>query len=150
MTLNFAEMTDIEIIDFVTANSHYFAEEFKKNFGADTKYGVRAGNVLIIRNREGFAIVENGSNEEGWERPARLLIIYVSTEHRGTRIARALINQVKLAVIQGIPINLQCEGDGRKQKFARFDFAVIDSFGGMGTYEMQYKPSDETPPELSA
>ena len=143
MTRDFTKMTDIEIIDFVTTNPHYFADEFKKTFGGDVKYGVRAGNVLIVRSPEGFAIVENGSDEKGWEKSAKLLIIYVSAEHRGTKVARALMDQVKLAVIPGVPIILQCEGEGRRQKFARFHFTVIDSFGEPGTYEMRYLPGEE-------
>jgi hypothetical protein len=144
MTHDFTQMADIEIIDFVTSNPHYFAEKLNERFGSNTDYGVRSGNVLIIRRPEGFAIVENGrSDEGGWGKPANLLIIYVSAEHRGTKIARVLIDQVKLAVTPGVPILLLCEGESRRQKFARFHFSVIDSFGGIGTYMMQYRPGDE-------
>lgn len=142
MTINFQDLSDIEILDFVMRNSDAFAEDIDQDFMKNAVLSVMAGDTVILRRPEGFAITTVGRLfEKGWgQDPADIMFLYVQEEFRGKGVGGDLIEDAKKAVSTGVSITALCEGALRARLFEQHGFSVIGTWDGSETRKLQYVP----------
>lgn len=137
---DFSQLTIEEVVSFIDRNFSLFANDRDPDFPDDILAGVRQGEIILVRRKEGFALAFQGKRTRVKQYPADLLFLFVSPENLGQGIGQSMVEEVKRSVVPGLPILVQCEGIERRNYFEKQGFVVEDECPETGTYYLRAEP----------
>jgi len=138
--VDFSQLSNAQLIQFVDDHFDLFANERDEEFPGNVLRDLERDWVVIIRRTEGFAIAFKGRRHRSSPggTSADLMFLYVLPEYQGQGIGKALVETVRQSVTPGVPVTLKCEGVRRKDFFARLGFLVTEYSENGDLYEMQW------------
>jgi GNAT superfamily N-acetyltransferase len=141
--VNFTELSDSELVQYVDEHFDLFASERDENFPNAVLSDIARGACAIVRRPEGFAIAFKGRRNRSGPRgyPADLMFLHVLPECQKKGIGSALFEEIKASVTPRLPITLTCEGARRKGFFQRLDFIVTEHWEDEDVYAMRWDPT---------
>lgn len=141
--VNFTDLSDRELIQFVDEHFDLFASKRDEDFPHAVLCDIERGACAIVRRPEGFAIAFKGrrykSGPGGF--PADLMFLHVLPECQKNGLGSALFEEIKASVTPGLPITLTCEGARREGFFQRLGFVVTEHWEDENVYTMRWDPA---------
>lgn len=139
---DFSLLSAEEVVAFIDQNFHEFAKDRSPAFPRKILTGLKRGEIIAVQRKEGFAIAFAGKKTPLDDAPADLLFVYVAPGYLKQGIGCSLIDEVRKAVVPGLPLLVQCEGDQRRKYFEKQGFIVEDEWPDMDTFYMTAPPKN--------